>query len=66
MTVQFHEYLFSALSINDGIFGSTFFMLTGFHGIHVIIGTLFLLVCLFRFLLVHFTRAHHFGYEAAI
>jgi heme/copper-type cytochrome/quinol oxidase subunit 3 len=66
MTVQFHEYLFSALSINDGIFGSTFFMLTGFHGIHVIIGSIFLIVCIFRFLLIHFTRSHHFGYEAAI
>jgi len=64
--VQFHEYLLSAFSINDGIFGSTFFMLTGFHGIHVMIGSIFLIVCAFRFLLIHFTRANHFGYEAAI
>lgn len=64
--VQFHEYLLSAFSINDGIFGSTFFMLTGFHGIHVMVGSIFLIVCAFRFLLIHFTRANHFGYEAAI
>lgn len=64
--VQFHEYLLSAFSINDGIFGSTFYILTGFHGIHVMIGSIFLIVCAFRFLLIHFTRANHFGYEAAI
>jgi heme/copper-type cytochrome/quinol oxidase subunit 3/predicted secreted protein len=66
MTVQFHEYMFANFSINDGIYGSTFFMLTGFHGIHVLIGSIFLFVCMCRFLLIHFTRAHHFGYEAAI
>jgi cytochrome c oxidase subunit III len=48
-----------------GIYGSSFFMATGFHGLHVIIGTLFLTVCLFRALAGHFTPERHFGFEAA-
>jgi cytochrome c oxidase subunit III len=47
------------------IYGSTFFMATGFHGFHVIIGTIFLIVCLFRALKGHFTPQQHFGFEAA-
>ena len=48
-----------------GIYGSTFFMATGFHGLHVVIGTIFLIVCLFRALAGHFTADRHFGFEAA-
>ncbi len=48
-----------------GIYGASFFMATGFHGLHVIIGTLFLTVCLFRALAGHFTAERHFGFEAA-
>jgi cytochrome c oxidase subunit III len=48
-----------------GIYGSSFFMATGFHGLHVIIGTIFLTVCLFRALAGHFTPERHFGFEAA-
>ena len=48
-----------------GIYGASFFMATGFHGLHVIIGTLFLIVCLFRALAGHFTPDRHFGFEAA-
>ena len=48
-----------------GIYGASFFMATGFHGLHVIIGTLFLIVCLFRALAGHFTPERHFGFEAA-
>ncbi len=47
------------------IYGATFFMATGFHGFHVIIGTLFLIVCLFRAMAGHFTPKAHFGFEAA-
>jgi len=63
---QVYEYLHSGFSINDGIFGSTFYMLTGFHGFHVIVGTCFLIVCLIRFLLQHYTRTDHLSYECAI
>ena len=49
----------------NAIYGSTFFMATGFHGLHVIIGTIFLTVCLFRAIAGHFTPARHFGFEAA-
>jgi len=49
----------------NAIYGSTFFMATGFHGLHVIIGTIFLTVCLFRAIAGHFTPNRHFGFEAA-
>nr|AFI23492.1 cytochrome c oxidase subunit III [Peloridium hammoniorum] len=64
-TLQGYEYLQAPFSLNDGIFGSLFFIMTGFHGIHVIIGTLFLLVCLWRVFKDHFSMNHHFGFEAA-
>lgn len=63
--LQVFEYFYSSFDISDGIYGSTFFMATGFHGFHVFIGTCFLLICLFRLNLNHFTREHHFGFEAA-
>ena len=47
------------------IYGSTFFMATGFHGFHVIVGTIFLTVCLFRAIGGDFTPKQHFGFEAA-
>jgi cytochrome c oxidase subunit 3 len=59
------EYLEAPFTISDGIYGSTFYLATGFHGFHVIIGTLFLAVCLFRLILHHFSKSHHFGFEAA-
>jgi cytochrome c oxidase subunit 3 len=62
---QFCEYLGSGFSINDGIYGSLFFVLTGFHGIHVIVGTIFLIVCLLRLFYSHFTAGNHFAFEAA-
>jgi len=64
--IQGYEYCFSNYSINDGVFGSLFFLLTGFHGIHVIIGTIFLIVCLYRQIEYHFTRQHHVGLELGI
>ena len=63
--VQAYEYAHAAFSFGGNIYGSTFFMATGFHGFHVIIGTIFLTVCLVRALLGHFTPQQHFGFEAA-
>lgn len=59
------EYKETPFTIADGVYGSTFFIATGFHGLHVIIGSLFLAVCLMRQALFHFTSDHHFGFEAA-
>lgn len=62
---QAFEYHHATFSIKDGIFGSTFYMATGFHGLHVIIGTIFLAVCWWRTVKGHFTPQSHFGLEAA-
>jgi cytochrome c oxidase subunit 3 len=64
--LQFYEYLFAPFDISDGIYGSTFYLTTGFHGLHVIIGTIFIAVCLYRTLMGHFGRNHHVGFESAI
>nr|YP_010000748.1 cytochrome c oxidase subunit III [Struthidea cinerea]QOD96660.1 cytochrome c oxidase subunit III [Struthidea cinerea] len=63
--LQAMEYYEAPFSIADGVYGSTFFVTTGFHGLHVIIGSTFLLVCLLRLIKFHFTPKHHFGFEAA-
>nr|YP_010947324.1 cytochrome c oxidase subunit III [Mustilizans capella]WGO62348.1 cytochrome c oxidase subunit III [Mustilizans capella] len=63
--LQAYEYIEASFSIADSIYGTTFFMATGFHGIHVIIGTFFLMVCFLRHLFNHFSKNHHFGFEAA-
>jgi cytochrome c oxidase subunit 3 len=63
---QLHEFFHCGLSINDGIYGSLFFMLVGFHGAHVVFGVLFLIVCYLRFCYSHFTPGNHFALEAAI
>nr|YP_007374592.1 cytochrome c oxidase subunit III [Dermophis mexicanus]ACS37046.1 cytochrome c oxidase subunit III [Dermophis mexicanus] len=63
--LQATEYYEAPFTISDGIYGSTFFVATGFHGLHVIIGSTFLTVCLIRQILYHFTSKHHFGFEAA-
>ncbi len=62
---QAYEYLEAPFTIADGIYGSTFYLSTGFHGLHVIIGSIFLTVCLYRLINYHFTKSHHFGFEAA-
>jgi cytochrome c oxidase subunit 3 len=59
------EYVTAPFTISDGAYGSVFYMATGFHGFHVFIGTCFLFVCLLRVYFNHFTREHHFGFEAA-
>nr|YP_010183914.1 cytochrome c oxidase subunit III [Lispe assimilis]QVG62678.1 cytochrome c oxidase subunit III [Lispe assimilis] len=64
-SLQYYEYLESSFSMADSIYGTTFFLATGFHGLHVIIGTIFLSVCLMRQMNYHFSSNHHFGFEAA-
>nr|YP_010535550.1 cytochrome c oxidase subunit III [Ornithodoros furcosus]UYB78319.1 cytochrome c oxidase subunit III [Ornithodoros furcosus]UYB78332.1 cytochrome c oxidase subunit III [Ornithodoros furcosus] len=64
-TLQGFEYIQAPFSISDSIYGSTFFMSTGFHGIHVLIGTTFLFIMLMRIYLNQLSNNHHFGFEAA-
>lgn len=59
-----HAYHELGLTLASGIYGSTFFMLTGFHGMHVTLGAIMLTVILFRCLKGHFTKDHHFAFEA--
>nr|YP_010946315.1 cytochrome c oxidase subunit III [Allacta bruna]WGO57033.1 cytochrome c oxidase subunit III [Allacta bruna] len=63
--LQMYEYFQSPFTIADSIYGSSFFMATGFHGLHVIIGTMFLITCMLRHISLHFSSNHHFGFEAA-
>jgi cytochrome c oxidase subunit 3 len=63
--LQLIEYIHAEFSINSGIYGSIFFIATGFHGFHVLVGTCFLIVCLYRQTVFHFTKEHHVGFEAA-
>nr|YP_010890055.1 cytochrome c oxidase subunit III [Resomia ornicephala]WJJ70067.1 cytochrome c oxidase subunit 3 [Resomia ornicephala]WJJ70079.1 cytochrome c oxidase subunit 3 [Resomia ornicephala] len=63
--LQVMEYLETSFCIADSVYGSTFFIATGFHGFHVLVGTIFLFICLIRLNNSHFTKSHHFGFEAA-
>ena len=60
------EYLNAGFTIADGAYGSTFYMATGFHGLHVLIGTLFIGVAFFRVLSYQLTDHHHLGFESSI
>ncbi|OWW22971.1 MFS transporter [Noviherbaspirillum denitrificans] len=60
-----HAYSELNLKLTSGIYGSTFFMLTGFHGFHVTLGAIMLAVVLYRVMKGHFTPDHHFGFEGA-
>lgn len=62
---QIYEYSHAAFGFREGVYPSTFFMATGFHGFHVVVGTCFLTVCLFRAISGHFKPEQHFGFEAA-
>jgi cytochrome c oxidase subunit 3 len=64
-TDEAHKHLTAGMGNLNAIYGSAFFMATGFHGLHVIIGTIFLIVCLARAIAGHFTPTRHFGFEAA-
>lgn len=63
--LQLGEYQSAPFTIADRVFGSIFFVATGFHGAHVLIGSTFLIICLLRTILQHFSTGHHFGFEAA-
>ncbi|WP_133408439.1 cytochrome c oxidase subunit 3 [Parashewanella tropica] len=66
--LQAHEYIHAytelGLTLESGVYGNTFFMLTGFHGMHVTIGTIFLITLFFRILKGHFTPDQHFAFQA--
>jgi len=63
--IQAYEYLEAPFAFGTNTYGSAFYMATGFHGFHVIVGTIFLIVCLRRTYVGHFTPRQHFGFEAA-
>lgn len=65
LSLQAFEYSHAAFGFRDGIFSSTFYMATGFHGFHVFVGTTFLFVCFLRARGGHFTSEKHIGFEAA-
>ncbi len=64
-SIQAYEYAAAPFGFGGNTYSSAFYMATGFHGFHVIIGTIFLAVCLYRTYLGHFTSRQHFGFEAA-
>jgi cytochrome c oxidase subunit 3 len=63
--VQAIEYASAGFSFSGNMYGATFFMATGFHGFHVLVGTIFLLVCLLRAMVGHFDSKNHLGFEFA-
>lgn len=63
--IQMFEYFTAAFDISDGAYASVFYICTGFHGFHVIIGAIFISFMLYRVYLCHFSRRHHFGFEAS-
>jgi len=64
-SIQAYEYMHASFGFAGNIYGATFYMATGFHGFHVIVGTIFLTVCLIRAYKGDFTPKQHFGFEAA-
>lgn len=63
--IQIYEYIYAAFTIADSVYGSIFYMLTGFHGFHVFAGSVFIIICLIRTIMGHFTKQHHVGFECA-
>ena len=63
--VQAYEYSHALFGFSGNVYGATFFMATGFHGFHVLVGTIFLIVCLARAYAGHFTPTQHLGFEFA-
>lgn len=65
-SIQFNEYVLAEIAFSDSIYGSLLYLLTGFHGVHVIIGNIFLITCFVRLLKNHFTKEHHMGFLLAV
>jgi heme/copper-type cytochrome/quinol oxidase subunit 3 len=65
-SLQGYEYVSAPFSISDGVYGSCFYMTTGFHGFHVFIGAVAIFVSFIRSILNHYTNTHHFGFESSI
>nr|AUJ21334.1 cytochrome c oxidase subunit III [Tetragnatha cf. tincochacae DDC-2018] len=65
LSLQYFEYKMAGFGISDSVFGSVFFMSTGFHGFHVMVGTAFLMIMFLRVSKSHFSMSHHFGFECA-
>nr|YP_010958560.1 cytochrome c oxidase subunit III [Centrotypus laticornis]UXF57636.1 cytochrome c oxidase subunit III [Centrotypus laticornis] len=63
--LQLYEYYEATFSISDSIYGSVFFMSTGFHGIHVLIGTMFIFTTQYRMYKLHYSSKHHVGFECS-
>ena len=63
--LQAAEYILAPFTMADSVYGATFYVATGFHGLHVVIGTTFILVITLRQKQCHFTASHHFGFEAS-
>lgn len=63
--LQFYEYNEAIFTISDSVYGSSFFLITGFHGLHVIIGTIFISTTIIRLIKNQFSSLHHFGFEAS-
>jgi heme/copper-type cytochrome/quinol oxidase subunit 3 len=69
LSFQYSEYKYAPFHINDSVYGSIFFMITGFHGFHVFVGTVFMFICWCRVIdtnQITFTKHHHFGFVAAL
>nr|YP_010890542.1 cytochrome c oxidase subunit III [Eomenopon denticulatum]WIM51548.1 cytochrome c oxidase subunit 3 [Eomenopon denticulatum] len=64
--LQTHEYKETSFSMSDSVYGSSFFLMTGFHGIHVAIGLIMLIVTSYRLASNHLSHNHHIGYECSI
>nr|YP_009660720.1 cytochrome c oxidase subunit III [Loxosceles similis]QCS26173.1 cytochrome c oxidase subunit III [Loxosceles similis] len=65
LVLQLFEYFYAGFEMSDSVYGSIFFVATGFHGFHVIVGTVFLFIMWLRDFNYHFSKIHHFGFEAA-
>ena len=61
--LQIGEYFYAPFNFTDSVYGSAFFALTGLHGLHVIVGTIFITICFIRLLKLHFTNKHHLGFD---